>query len=743
MTEKAAKKKGLRDYAEGVGDGFRDGFEPLEPLDLRKIKSFDDLARAMSKTAFQGRNLGEAVDVFEAMVKDPDCFVVLTISGAMTPAKMGLIVCDMIDHEMVDAVITTGALMTHGFVEAQGMTHFKYKPDEMDDRELYYKGYDRIYDVLELEKNLDDTELIVRDVFNKFDSNETLSSKKICEELGKYLKEHTKGRGILKSAYEKKIPVYIPAFTDCELGLDFGLYNIRQKIHKKPTLKFDPFIDLEHFAELIKKQKTIGVFTVGGGVPRNWAQQIAPYLDLIRFRIIEKEDPSKYFEEKGPYFKRYKYGVRICPEPVNWGGLCLHKDTKIEIPRNLKKHPEGIPIKKLIGKSNIPVYSFDRNNKRVSLSNIRRVNFAWISGWGQEGKKLNNNYIIASADHKFLMRNGEYKKVAELKENDRLMPFNAYYKSDTHGKYRFISLDNGKKIAEHQFIGKYILGRPLAVNEVIHHRDSNTLNNNLDNLIVMDKREHVSYHRSVETEETKQKRAKTLSQISDPNKMKEKSMKFWNNLSKEEYNLLCLQRKETALQPEEKIRRSITAKSYWKSLPKEERKIRLKNAHNSTKKRWQEMPLEIRSQLVSNEKNPRFIKGISEEMVKYALIKENGSILNAAKRLGISIKVFNKRKEIYNVNRNWIKENCIENHFVTSVEYFGEDETYDITVDNTHNFVANGIIVSNSGCTYSEGVSWGKFVPKSEGGRWAEVLCDATIAWPIIVKAVMERMGIK
>ncbi len=48
-----------------------------------------------------------------------------------------------------------------------------------------------------------------------------------------------------------------------------------------------------------------------------------------------------------------------------------------------------------------------------------------------------------------------------------------------------------------------------------------------------------------------------------------------------------------------------------------------------------------------------------------------------------------------------------------------------------------------SGCTYSEGVSWGKFVPQSEGGRFSEVLCDATIAWPLLVRGMIERLGDK
>ena len=162
------EEKGLR-KEDLLHDGFQDNLEPLEPLDLGKCKTVNDLVKAMSKTAFQGRNLGEAVDVLEAMIKDKDCFVVLTLSGAMTPAKMGLIICDLIDHGMVNAIISTGALITHGFVEAQGMAHFKYKFGEMNDRELYYKGYDRIYDIIELEKNLDDTEDIIKDIIGKED----------------------------------------------------------------------------------------------------------------------------------------------------------------------------------------------------------------------------------------------------------------------------------------------------------------------------------------------------------------------------------------------------------------------------------------------------------------------------------------------------------------------------------------------------------------------------------------------
>ncbi|PIO08970.1 deoxyhypusine synthase [Candidatus Woesearchaeota archaeon CG08_land_8_20_14_0_20_43_7] len=227
----------------------------------------------------------------------------------MTVAKMGLLVCDMIDKGMVDAVVSTGALMAHGFVEAAGMQHFKYE-SEMDDKELYEKGYDRVYDTLELEKNLDDAELIVREVLNTCDSIEEWCSYKLNWKLGEHLKNKFEGRGILKSAFMRKVPVYVPAFTDSELGLDFGICRRNRRRKGEDPPKFNPYHDLEDYTARVLESKKLGIFTIGGGVPRNWAQQVGPYLDIIDKRIGE-----------GGAFKRFHYGVRICPEPVHWGGL--------------------------------------------------------------------------------------------------------------------------------------------------------------------------------------------------------------------------------------------------------------------------------------------------------------------------------------------------------------------------------------------------------------------------------------
>ena len=303
------------DHSSGVGidrklhDPTEDKLSPVFALDLGKVKTTDDLVRGMADTAFTGRQLGEAADVLEAMARDKDCFVVMTLAGAMTVAKQGLIICDLIDQGIVHAIVSTGALMAHGLVEATGCKHYRYDP-RMNDVELYEAGYNRVYDTLEPEQNLDHVEAVMADILERWDPKVIMCSWKLNRTIGEHLTKHAPGRGILKSAYAKGVPIFVPAFTDSELGLDVALNN-RMRVHEgMQPFAYDPFLDLNHFADTLLKQKRLGIFTIGGGVPRNWAQQFGPYCELRYRRLGEKIE-----------LKRYHYGVRICPEPVYWGGL--------------------------------------------------------------------------------------------------------------------------------------------------------------------------------------------------------------------------------------------------------------------------------------------------------------------------------------------------------------------------------------------------------------------------------------
>jgi deoxyhypusine synthase len=309
-------------------DGGEDGLEALEPLDPQKIKSFSDLLVAMRKTAFGGRRLGEAFEVLAAMVGDRDCFVVLTLSGAMTIAKMGKVISTMIDRGMVQAIVSTGALIAHGLTESIGKTHYRHDPS-MSDEELFSKGYNRVYDTLEMEANLNYVEHVVSQTLKRVDPDRPLYSELLTGELGRTLAEEYSGTGILKSAYLKKVPVYIPAFTDSEMGLDVATWAMRGNLDRaraqglkqngdlavlralhQTQPSFNPYLDLNSYTDRLLSAERLGIFTIGGGVPRNWAQQVAPYVEIGNLRLGLNVKPP-----------RFQYGVRICPEPDYWGGL--------------------------------------------------------------------------------------------------------------------------------------------------------------------------------------------------------------------------------------------------------------------------------------------------------------------------------------------------------------------------------------------------------------------------------------
>jgi deoxyhypusine synthase len=305
-----------------------DNLEPLEPIDIPDIDDFDQALAAMERTSFGGRQLGKAAAILVDMFTDPDDFTVLTLSGAMTIAKQGLIICELIERKLVDVVVATGALLTHGLIEGMEKSHFK--APVMGDDEMYAKGMCRVYDTIELETSFDHLQQLVNENFHRLipaldGKTPPSGSSDFHRRLGQIISErYPDERSIVAAAYRSEVPLYVPAFTDSELALDLFMKNVSdsENFMKSPFGKpavppFNPFVDLHEFAGRVHNHKgTLSIFTVGGGVPRNWGQQIAPLFDLMNLDDYPVEP------------KLYSRGVRICPEPDHWGGLsgCSYRE---------------------------------------------------------------------------------------------------------------------------------------------------------------------------------------------------------------------------------------------------------------------------------------------------------------------------------------------------------------------------------------------------------------------------------
>jgi deoxyhypusine synthase len=245
------------------------------PFDPKKVNDINGLLTALKYCGFQGRNLGKALDILEKMVVDDECLTVLTLSGAMVPAGMGEVICLLMEYNLIDVLVTTGANIIHDLVDGCINVGHYIGNSEVDDAELFKYRINRIYDVFIPEEHYLATEkellLRIKEIFP--DKTVFITPSELFKKLGGILDY----RCILSVAAKKKIPIFVPAFSDSEFALDLYVYSKQEGF----DFQFDILKEIEIFGDYIKNARKTGTMIIGGGVPRNWTQQIFPLLDQI------------------------------------------------------------------------------------------------------------------------------------------------------------------------------------------------------------------------------------------------------------------------------------------------------------------------------------------------------------------------------------------------------------------------------------------------------------------------------
>lgn len=227
-------------------------------------------------------------------------------------------------------------------------------------------------------------------------------------------------------------------------------------------------------------------------------------------------------------------------------------------------------------------------------------------------------------------------------------------------------------------------------------------------------------------------------------KARQMSRKFWDKLSDEKLEKYReTKRREYWNQPEDvREYRRQRARQWFSELPVEEQEIRREFFRKDSTERWQNLSEAQRKEWnkkVSLENNPRFKHEINEEKVREALVEAGGKVGKTCEILGIDWRTFNRRLKMYNITREEIRERYVDNHKVIFIERTGiVVPVYDMTVKKTHNFVANGIVVHNSGATPGEAVSWGKVDPDKLPDAVVAYV-DSTVALPIITAYSLAR----
>lgn len=244
------------------------------------IKSFDttNLVDQMGNTAFQARNLHRAAKIYEMMLNDKNCCIYLTLAGSLISAGQRQIVVDMMKNNMIDAIVSTGAnIVDQDFLEALGFKHYQ-GTQFVDDNELRELMIDRIYDTFIDEEDLRECDMTIANIANSLEPR-PYSSREFIYQMGKYLVDNNKGENsIIRTAYELGVPIFCPAFSDCSAG--FGLVH-HQYNRKGEMVSIDSAKDFLELTQTKIEIKTSGIFMLGGGVPKNFIQDVVVAAEVL------------------------------------------------------------------------------------------------------------------------------------------------------------------------------------------------------------------------------------------------------------------------------------------------------------------------------------------------------------------------------------------------------------------------------------------------------------------------------
>ena len=265
------------------------------------ILNISSIERAIEKGAF------EPAKIFNDMLFDKDCTIILTLAGSTSAAGCMKIYSDLVKHNMVDVVVATGAsIVDMDFFEALGFKHYKAEK-VVSDKKLRSLYINRIYDTYIDEKELQICDNTISKIADSLQPR-PYSSREIIMEMGKWLVKNGKKKdSLVQTAYERGVPIFCPAFTDSSAG--FGLVH-HQKKNPKRHLTIDSIKDLREITEIKIQSKESGLFMIGGGVPKNFAQDTVICAEIL-----------------GRKAKMHKYAIQITVADVR-DGSCSSSTLK-------------------------------------------------------------------------------------------------------------------------------------------------------------------------------------------------------------------------------------------------------------------------------------------------------------------------------------------------------------------------------------------------------------------------------
>ncbi|MDZ5811261.1 deoxyhypusine synthase [Halorubrum sp. AD140] len=298
---------GADEHGDAAADGDREEFheDPVGHARATAGMTVGELVEEYGDAGIGAAAVNEAGDVLAEMFANDDCTVFCSLAGAMVPAGMRRIVSELIRDGYVDALVTTGANLTHDAIEAiggkhhHGRTHDPEKSLREHDEGLREEGVDRIYNVYLPQEHFAAFEGHLREeVFPELVGGASVSIADLTRELGRAnaavneRDDVAEDPGVAAAAYECDVPIYCPAVQDSVLGLQAWMYA------QTADFTLDALDDMTDLTDLAFEADDAGCLLVGGGVPKNFTLQTM----LVTPRA-------------------YDYAVQITMDPEATGGL--------------------------------------------------------------------------------------------------------------------------------------------------------------------------------------------------------------------------------------------------------------------------------------------------------------------------------------------------------------------------------------------------------------------------------------
>ncbi|HJU09537.1 MAG TPA: deoxyhypusine synthase [Candidatus Binataceae bacterium] len=235
--------------------------------------------------AYNGRRLREACRLYAEKMLAPDVIVGMSITGALTPAGLGMsCLIPLIENGFVDWIVSTGANLYHDTHFGIGLKMFQGSA-EVDDIALRKSGVVRIYDIFFDYEVLLSTDAFFRQLAANPEFQQPMSTAEFHYRAGRYVAERgrllkLKGKSLLAATYENAVPVYTSSPGDSSIGMNLALLEFEGH-----NLRLDPLADVNETAAIVYSAKAHGmksaVFILGGGSPKNFVLQTEPQIQEV------------------------------------------------------------------------------------------------------------------------------------------------------------------------------------------------------------------------------------------------------------------------------------------------------------------------------------------------------------------------------------------------------------------------------------------------------------------------------